>query len=69
MINNSGRLVTLKKGRNVYLKFEPQLIRLVNLGFIQEVVEIKTKEAPPKSEPKLEKKYKAKKEAETLEQE
>lgn len=70
IINNAGRLVTLKKGTQVYLKSEPDVIRLVLAGFIKEVVDIKSKPMPVKPKPaKEDKKYKAKKEAETLEQE
>lgn len=70
IINNAGRLVTLKKGINIYLKSEPDIIRLTLEGFIKEIVDIKSKPAPIKTKPiKEDKKYKAKKEAETLEQE
>lgn len=39
-ITNSGRLVTLKHGACVYLKKEPQVLRLVEMGYIKPVVEI-----------------------------
>jgi len=42
-VTNSGRLVTLKKGDNVYLKKEAQVLRLIELGFIRQVVEIPKK--------------------------
>ena len=57
-ITNSGRLVTLKKGANVYLKKEAQVLRLIQLGFIRPIVEIPKKIAKvkPKLEPKSEEK-------------
>lgn len=39
-ITNSGRLVTLKKGANVYLKKEGQILRLVSMGYLAPVVEM-----------------------------
>ena len=42
-ITNSGRLITLNKGNNVYLKEEAQVLRLVNLGFLRQIVEIPNK--------------------------
>ena len=44
-ITNSGRLVTLKKGTNVYLKKEAQVLRLIKLGFLSPIVEIPKKTA------------------------
>lgn len=38
---NSGRMVTLKPKTTVYLKYERQLDRLIMLGYIKEVIEIK----------------------------
>lgn len=54
-ITNSGRLVTLVKGNNVYLKHEAQVVRLVALGFLKPIVEItekpaKTQKAQPAEE-------------------
>jgi hypothetical protein len=58
-ITNSGRLLTLTKGRIVYLKSEPQVKRLVAMGFIKPVVGFpakpKKKSKPaPKKEVKME---------------
>jgi hypothetical protein len=53
-ITNSGRLVTLKKGNNVYLKQEAQVLRLIELGFLRPIVEIPKKEAKPQKEVKPE---------------
>ena len=39
-ITNSGRLITLKPNKSVYLKDEPQVVRLVRLGFIASVKEL-----------------------------
>lgn len=47
-ITNSGRLVTLNQGKKVYLKKEPQVLRLVKLGFLKPVVELPKKKAKPK---------------------
>lgn len=44
-ITNSGRLITLMQGKLVYLKKEAQVLRLVKLGFITPVVEIKKRPA------------------------
>lgn len=49
-ITNSGRLVTLQKGRDIYLKTEPQVLRLIRMGFIKPIVEL------PKKKEKLNKK-------------
>ena len=57
-ITNSGRLVTLQKGRDIYLKREAQVLRLIKLGFIKPVIElpkktkkaVKIKESKPKTE-------------------
>lgn len=46
-ITNSGRLITLKKGTNVYLKQEAQILRLVQLGFIKPIVEMPKAIAKP----------------------
>ena len=46
-ITNSGRLITLKKGTNVYLKQEAQVLRLVQLGFIKPIVEMPKAQAKP----------------------
>lgn len=46
-ITNSGRLITLKKGTNVYLKQEAQILRLVQLGFIKPIVEMPKAQAKP----------------------
>ena len=46
-ITNSGRLITLKKGTNVYLKQEAQILRLVQLGFIKPIVEMPKALAKP----------------------
>lgn len=59
-ITNSGRLVTLKPNTSVYLKKEPQVLRLVSLGFIKPVIEIpkKVKKKPMKKpQPAREVKY------------
>jgi hypothetical protein len=53
-ITNSGRLVTLKKGSNVYLKKEAQVLRLISLGFIRPIVEIPKKAAKPQKPVKKE---------------
>jgi hypothetical protein len=45
-ITNSGRLITLKPGTLVYLKKEAQVLRLVQLGFIQSVIELPVKSKP-----------------------
>ena len=42
-ITNSGRLVTLQKGKSVYLKREAQVLRLVRMGFLKPVVEMPAK--------------------------
>lgn len=47
-ITNSGRLITLKKGKSVYLKKEAQILRLVKMGFLKPVVEMPKKQAKPK---------------------
>lgn len=39
-ITNSGRLITLKHGASVYLKKEPQVLRLVSMGYIKPVIEL-----------------------------
>lgn len=51
-ITNSGRLVTLQAGTNVYLKEEAQVLRLVNLGFLKPIVEVIKREVQPKVESK-----------------
>lgn len=53
-IMNSNRMVTLTPGSVVYLKYERQLDRLIQLGFIKEVHEIKRREPekPKSQEPK-----------------
>ena len=54
-IMNSSRMVTLKPGEVVYLKYEKQLERLIMLGFIKEVPHIPKRELQrpaPKSEQK-----------------
>ena len=54
-ITNSGRIVTLRKGVGVYLKKEPQVLRLVRMGFLKPVVEMPAKKAKPiKQESKME---------------
>lgn len=61
-ITNSGRLITLKPGKSIYLKKEPQILRLVKMGFLKPVVEMpkkakkpaKKKQKPKKEEPKIE---------------
>lgn len=53
-ITNSGRLVTLKKGSNVYLKEEAQITRLIKLGFLKPIVEIPKKAAKPQKPVKQE---------------
>lgn len=45
-ITNSGRLLTLKEGKQVYLKRESQVLRLIRMGIIKPIVEIKKR---PKS--------------------
>ena len=50
-ITNSGRLITLKKGKQVYLKKEGQVLRLVNMGFLKPIVEIPKKQPKAKKEP------------------
>lgn len=57
---NSGRLVTLNKSNMIYLKPEPQVNRLVLLGFLQQEIEFDVKDEPIK-EIKVDKKYKTKK--------
>lgn len=47
-ITNSGRLITLKKGKSVYLKKEAQILRLVEMGFLKPIVEMPKKQAKPK---------------------
>lgn len=47
-ITNSGRLITLKKGKSVYLKKEAQVLRLVKMGFLKPVVEMPKKQVKPK---------------------
>lgn len=42
-ITNSGRLVTLQKGKSVYLKREAQVLRLVRMGFLKPIVEMPAK--------------------------
>jgi hypothetical protein len=55
-IMNSNRMVTLKPGSVVYLKYERQLDRLILLGYIKEILEVKrpsTQVSPAKiQEPK-----------------
>ena len=55
-ITNSGRLVTLNKGSMKYLKPEPQVLRLVKLGFLKQIVELPRKKAPAKKRAKAIKK-------------
>tara|TARA_R100001086_G_scaffold249672_1_gene190281 strand:- start:632 stop:952 length:321 start_codon:yes stop_codon:yes gene_type:complete len=50
-ITNSGRLITLKKGKQVYLKKEGQVLRLVKMGFLKPIVELPKKQAKPKKKP------------------
>lgn len=50
-ITNSGRLVTLKPGSKVYLKREPQVVRLVKMGFLKPVVEMPKREKKPVKQP------------------
>lgn len=58
-IMNSSRMVTLEPGMVIYLKYERQLERLIALGFLKEVLEVKKKEPKPakkdesKEQPKL----------------
>lgn len=47
-IMNSSRMVTLSPDSVVYLKYERQLDRLIQLGYIKEVHEIKKKPVKPK---------------------
>lgn len=49
-IMNSGRMVVLSPKDVVYLKYEKQLERLIKLGYIAEVREIKPKETKPVEE-------------------
>lgn len=51
-ITNSGRLVTLKKGKAVYLKTEGQVLRLVRMGFLKPIVEIPKKQLKQVKKPK-----------------
>lgn len=39
-IMNGNRMVTLRPGEVVYLKYEAQLKRLILLGYIKEIVEL-----------------------------
>lgn len=59
-ITNSGRLKTLKKGSSVYLKKEPQVLRLVQMGFLKPVVEL-PKKVKMKPKRKVESKVEVKK--------
>jgi hypothetical protein len=43
-IMNSNRMVTLKPKSTVYLKYEKQLDRLMLLGYIKEIPEMKKRE-------------------------
>ena len=52
-ITNSGRLITLKQGKTVYLKTEAQVLRLIKLGFIKPVVEITKRPKKEKPKPKV----------------
>lgn len=61
-ITNSGRLITLKPGRKVYLKKEAQVARLVRMGFIKPIVEL-----PKKSKKKASRKVRSDKSDKTSE--
>lgn len=73
-ITNSGRLITLKQGKMVYLKTEAQVLRLIKLGFIKPVVEItkrpkkaiKPKVQPEEKQPSPQDEYKRKAKSEFL---
>ena len=54
-IVNGNRLVTLEPGSVVYLKYERQLDRLIHMGFLKEVHELKRREPKAKPEVKQEK--------------
>lgn len=54
-ITNSGRLLTLKKGRDIYLKREAQVLRLIRMGFIKPIVEMPKKSSKAKRKPALQK--------------
>lgn len=43
-IMNSSRMVTLTPGQTVYLKYEKQIDRLILLGFLKEIPELKKRE-------------------------
>lgn len=47
-ITNSGRLVTLQPGAQVYLKKEGQVKRLLALGIIEQIIELPKKKKPKK---------------------
>lgn len=46
-IMNGSRLVTLEPNTTVYLKYERQLDRLIQMGFLKEIHEIKRREKAP----------------------
>lgn len=50
-ITNSGRLITLRRGKSVYLKKEGQVLRLVKMGFLKPVIEMPKKQSKPKKKP------------------
>lgn len=50
-ITNSGRLITLRKGKSLYLKKEAQVLRLVSMGFLKPIVEMPKKQAKPAKKP------------------
>ena len=62
-ITNSGRLVTMKKGTNIYLKTEAQVLRLISLGFLKPIIEL------PKKQPKVQPKVEAKDESRVKQEE
>lgn len=45
-ITNGSRMVTLMPDSVVYLKYEKQLDRLILLGFLKEIPELKKREIP-----------------------
>ena len=51
-ITNSGRIVTLKHGNHVYLKMEPQVLRLVKMGYLKPVIEIQKRPKKTNPEPR-----------------
>lgn len=60
-ITNSGRLKTLKEGMNIYLKTEPQILRLVRLGYIKPIIEMKkkVKKAKPTKKKEMKSEFKS----------